>query len=90
MMNEALKIAIKAVDDKKGIDVVALDITEVASPRPRASSITRHRSALLAQPGSHSRANRSSGVVIVTPTETSRRTASRSISASPSRPSTSR
>ncbi|MGA2261139.1 MAG: ribosome silencing factor [Acidobacteriota bacterium] len=31
MMNEALKIAIKAVDDKKGIDVVALDIAAVAT-----------------------------------------------------------
>jgi len=30
-MNEALKIAIKAVDDKKGIDVVALDIAAVAT-----------------------------------------------------------
>jgi ribosome-associated protein len=31
MMNEPLKIAIKAVDDKKGMDVVALDITGVAT-----------------------------------------------------------
>ncbi|MBZ5498214.1 MAG: ribosome silencing factor [Acidobacteriia bacterium] len=30
-MNEALKIAIKAVDDKKGIDIVALDISAVAT-----------------------------------------------------------
>jgi ribosome-associated protein len=30
-MNEALKIAIKAVDDKKGIDIVALDISSVAT-----------------------------------------------------------
>ena len=30
-MYEALKIAIKAVDDKKGIDIVALDISEVAT-----------------------------------------------------------
>jgi len=31
MMNEALKIAVKAVEDKKGIDVVALDIKSVAT-----------------------------------------------------------
>jgi ribosome-associated protein len=31
MMNEALKIAIKAVDDKKGIDILALDISAVAT-----------------------------------------------------------
>ena len=30
-MNEALKIAVKAVDDKKGIDIVALDISGVAT-----------------------------------------------------------
>lgn len=30
-MNEALKIAIKAVDDKKGIDIVALDISSIAN-----------------------------------------------------------
>lgn len=30
-MNEALKIAIKAVDDKKGIDILALDISAVAT-----------------------------------------------------------
>ncbi len=30
-MNQALKIAVKAVDDKKGIDVVVLDITSVAT-----------------------------------------------------------
>jgi ribosome-associated protein len=31
MMNEALKIAFDAVDDKKGMDVVALDISAVAT-----------------------------------------------------------
>jgi len=31
MMKEALKTAIKAVDDKKGIDIVALDISGVAT-----------------------------------------------------------
>jgi ribosome-associated protein len=31
MMNEAMKIAIKAVDSKKGIDIVALDISAVAA-----------------------------------------------------------
>jgi len=31
MMHEALKIAVKAVDDKKGIDIVVLDISSVAS-----------------------------------------------------------
>ncbi len=31
MMNEALKIAVKAVDDKKAMDIVALDISSVAS-----------------------------------------------------------
>jgi ribosome-associated protein len=30
-MNEALKIALKAVDDKKGQDIVALDISAVAT-----------------------------------------------------------
>jgi ribosome-associated protein len=30
-MNKALKIAVKAVEDKKGIDVVALDIRSVAT-----------------------------------------------------------
>ncbi len=30
-MNEALKIAVKAVEDKKGIDVVVLDIKSVAT-----------------------------------------------------------
>jgi ribosome-associated protein len=30
-MNEALKIAVKAVDDKKGIDIVVLDISGVAT-----------------------------------------------------------
>ena len=30
-MQEALKVAVQAVDDKKGIDVVALDISTVAS-----------------------------------------------------------
>jgi ribosome-associated protein len=31
MMKEALKIALKAVDDKKGSDVLLLDISEIAS-----------------------------------------------------------
>lgn len=30
-MNQALKIAVKAVDDKKGIDIVILDISAVAT-----------------------------------------------------------
>ena len=30
-MNQALKIAVKAVDDKKGIDIVVLDISGVAT-----------------------------------------------------------
>jgi ribosome-associated protein len=30
-MNEALKIAVKAVDDKKGMDIVVLDISGVAT-----------------------------------------------------------
>jgi ribosome-associated protein len=30
-MNEALKIAIKAADDKKALDIVALDISQVCS-----------------------------------------------------------
>lgn len=30
-MNQALKIAVKAVDDKKGIDIVVLDIAAVAT-----------------------------------------------------------
>jgi ribosome-associated protein len=30
-MNEALKIAVKAVEDKKGIDIIALDISAVAT-----------------------------------------------------------
>src|SRR5512136_953634 len=30
-MNKALKIAVKAIEDKKGIDVVALDIRSVAA-----------------------------------------------------------
>ncbi len=31
MMNNALKIAVKAIEDKKGIDLVALDIRSVAA-----------------------------------------------------------
>lgn len=31
MMNEALKIAVRAVENKKGIDVVVLDISSVAT-----------------------------------------------------------
>jgi ribosome-associated protein len=31
MMNEALNVAVKAVDDKKAIDVVVLNISEVAT-----------------------------------------------------------
>jgi ribosome-associated protein len=31
MMNDAIKIALKAIDDKKGSAVVALDISEIAS-----------------------------------------------------------